>query len=30
VQIFDCPPGTENCESVLTEPVTYSMSVRHF
>ena len=30
VQIFDCPTGTTGCSSMLTEPVTYSMTVKHF
>jgi hypothetical protein len=30
VQIFDCPTGTTGCVSTLTEPVTYSMTVKHY
>jgi len=32
VQISDCPPSasTTGCSSKLTEPVTYSMTVKHF
>lgn len=30
VQIYDCPTGTTGCSSTLTEPVTYSMTVRHY
>ena len=30
VQIFDCPTGTTGCSSTLTEPVTYSMTVKHY
>ena len=30
VAIFDCPTGTANCTSMLTEPVNYSMTVRHY
>jgi hypothetical protein len=30
VQIFDCPAGTTGCTSMLTEPVTYSMTVKHY
>jgi hypothetical protein len=30
VQIFDCPAGTTGCSSTLTEPVTYSMTVKHY
>jgi hypothetical protein len=30
VQIFDCPTGTTGCSSNLSEPVTYSMTVRHY
>jgi hypothetical protein len=30
VQIFDCPTGTSGCSSTLTEPVTYSMAVKHY
>jgi hypothetical protein len=30
VQIFDCIPGAEECEPRLAEPVTYSMTIRHF
>ena len=30
VQIFDCPPGAPGCTPTLTEPVTYSMTVKHF
>ena len=30
VQIFDCPTGSTGCSSTLTEPVTYSMTVRHY
>jgi hypothetical protein len=30
VQIFDCPTGTTGCSSMLTEPVTYSMTVKHY
>jgi hypothetical protein len=29
VEIFDCPTGTAGCTSTLTEPVTYSMTVKH-
>jgi hypothetical protein len=30
VQIFDCPTGATGCSSTLTEPVTYSMTVKHY
>jgi hypothetical protein len=30
VQISDCPTGTSGCTSTLTEPVNYSMTVKHF
>jgi len=30
VQIFDCPAGTTGCTSLLTEAVTYSMTVKHY
>jgi hypothetical protein len=30
VQIFDCPTGTTGCSSTLTEPVTYSITVKHY
>ena len=30
VQIFDCPTGTSNCSSTLTEAVTYTMTVKHY
>jgi len=30
VEIYDCPAGTTGCSSTLTEPVTYSMTVRHY
>jgi hypothetical protein len=30
VQIYDCPTGTSGCTSTLTEPVTYSMTVKHY
>jgi hypothetical protein len=30
VEIFDCPTGSTGCTSTLTEPVTYSMTVKHF
>jgi len=30
VQIYDCPTGTAGCTSTLTEPVTYSMTVKHY
>jgi hypothetical protein len=30
IRISDCPPLTGSCTSVLTEPVTYSMTVKHF
>ena len=30
VQIFDCPTGTSGCSSTLTEPVTYTLTVRHY
>ena len=30
VEIFDCPTGTTGCTSTLTEPVTYSMMVKHY
>ena len=30
VQIFDCPTGSTGCASTLTEPVTYSMTVKHY
>ncbi len=30
VEIFDCPTGSTGCSSTLTEPVTYSMTVRHY
>jgi hypothetical protein len=30
VQVFDCPSGATGCTPKLTEPVTYSMTVKHF
>jgi hypothetical protein len=30
VEIYDCPTGTASCSSMLTEPVTYSMTVKHY
>jgi hypothetical protein len=30
VEIFDCPSGATGCTSTLTEPVTYSMTVKHY
>ena len=30
VQIFDCPTGTAGCSSTLTEPVSYTMTVKHY
>ena len=30
VQIFDCPTGATGCTSLLTEAVTYSMTVKHY
>jgi hypothetical protein len=30
VQIYDCPTGTANCTSTLTEAVTYAMTVKHY
>jgi hypothetical protein len=30
VQIFDCPTGATGCTSMLTEAVTYSMTVKHY
>ena len=30
VQIFDCPTGATGCSSMLTEPVTYTMTLRHY
>jgi len=30
VRISDCPAGSTSCSSVLTEPVTYSLTVKHF
>jgi hypothetical protein len=30
VVIFDCPTGTTGCTSMLTEPVTYAMTVKHY
>jgi hypothetical protein len=30
VQIYDCPTGTSGCASTLTEPVTYSLTVKHY
>jgi hypothetical protein len=30
VQISDCPTGTSGCTSTLTEPVNYSMTVKHY
>ena len=30
VQISDCPTGTTGCTSTLTEPVNYSMTVKHY
>jgi hypothetical protein len=30
VQIFDCPPGAPSCTSMLTEPVTYALTVKHY
>jgi hypothetical protein len=30
VQISDCPASTSGCSSTLTEPVTYTMIVKHY
>jgi hypothetical protein len=30
VQISDCPTDTTGCTSMLTEPVTYNMSITHY
>jgi hypothetical protein len=30
VEIYDCPTGATGCTSNLTEPVTYSMTVKHY
>jgi hypothetical protein len=30
VMIFDCPTGATGCTSMLTQPVTYTMSVKHY
>ncbi len=30
VQISDCPTGSTGCASTLTEPVNYSMTVKHY
>ena len=30
VQIYDCPTGATGCTSMLTEPVTYTMTVKHY
>ena len=30
VQIFDCPTGATGCTSVLTEAVTYALTVKHY
>lgn len=30
VQIYDCPTGATGCVSTLTEPVTYTMTVKHY
>jgi hypothetical protein len=30
VEIYDCPTGATGCTSTLTEPVTYSMTVKHY
>ncbi len=30
VEIYDCPTGATGCSSTLTEPVTYSMVVKHY
>jgi hypothetical protein len=30
VQIFDCPTGSSGCSPTLPEPVTYSMTVKHY
>jgi hypothetical protein len=30
VMIFDCPTGTTGCTSMLTEPVNYRMTVKHY
>ena len=30
VRISDCPAASTGCTSVLTEAVTYSMTVKHF
>jgi hypothetical protein len=30
VQVFDCPTGATGCTPKLTEPVTYSMTVKHY
>ena len=29
-QIFDCPSGATGCTPTLPEPVTYSMTVKHY
>jgi len=30
VEIFDCPTGSTGCTSTLTEPVNYSLVVKHY
>jgi hypothetical protein len=30
VEIFDCPTGATGCTSTLTEPVNYTMAVKHY
>ena len=30
VQVYDCPTGATGCTSNLTEPVTYSVTVKHY
>ncbi len=30
VQIFDCPSGATGCTSMLTEAVTYNLTVKHY
>jgi hypothetical protein len=30
VEIYDCPTGATGCTSNLTEPVTYSLTVKHY
>jgi hypothetical protein len=30
VQVFDCPTGSTGCTSMLTEAVTYTVTVKHY